>query len=123
MDINLLNRDEAAQLRDLVSSVNKVALLCHINADGDALGSTLTWARYLEQQGKEATIIVPDMYPDFLQWMPGANKIRRAVLPLRREKLHLVLRITVAVAGEKISLSAHYRPRGGAGVRHDYNVI
>ena len=77
MDINLLNRDEAAQLRDLVSSVNKVALLCHINADGDALGSTLTWARYLEQQGKEATVIVPDMYPDFLQWMPGTNKILR----------------------------------------------
>ena len=77
MDINLLNRDEAAQLRDLVSSVNKVALLCHVNADGDALGSTLTWARYLEQQGKEATVIVPDMYPDFLQWMPGSERIVR----------------------------------------------
>lgn len=77
MDINLLNNNEVAQLRDLVLSVKDVAIFCHINADGDALGSTLTWARYLEQQGKNATVIVPDMYPDFLQWMPGTNKVIR----------------------------------------------
>lgn len=77
MDINLLNNNEAAQLRDLVSSVNNVVIFCHINADGDALGSTLTWARYLEQQGKAVTVIVPDMYPDFLQWLPGTNNVLR----------------------------------------------
>ncbi len=77
MDINLLNNNEVAQLRDLVSSVNNVALFCHINADGDALGSALTWASYLEQQGKNATVIVPDLYPDFLQWIPGTNRLLR----------------------------------------------
>lgn len=77
MNINLLNNDEVAQLRDLVLSVNNVVLLCHINADGDALGSMLTWARYLEQQGKNVTVIVPDLYPDFLQWLPGTNKMLR----------------------------------------------
>ncbi len=77
MNINLLNNDEVAQLRDLVLSVNNVAIFCHINADGDALGSMLTWARYLEQQGKNVTVIVPDLYPDFLQWLPGSNKMLR----------------------------------------------
>lgn len=77
MNINILKDNEVAQLRDLISSVNKVVLFGHINADGDALGSTLTWAEYLRQQGKEATVVVPDMYPDFLQWMPGAQKVLR----------------------------------------------
>ncbi len=77
MDINLLDNNEAAQLRDLVSSVNDITIFCHINADGDALGASLTWARYLEQQGKNVTVIVPDMYPDFLQWLPETNKILR----------------------------------------------
>jgi len=77
MNINLLNNDEVAQLRDLVLSVKDVVIVCHINADGDALGSSLTWAGFLEQQGKKVTVIVPDMYPDFLQWLPGTNKILR----------------------------------------------
>lgn len=77
MNINILNDNEVAQLRDLVSSANKIAIFGHVNADGDALGSTLTWAEYLRQQGKDATVVVPDMFPDFLQWMPGAQKAVR----------------------------------------------
>lgn len=77
MNINLLKGDETAQLRSLIANSNKVAIVCHINADGDALGSSLAWAAYLKQQGKEATVIVPDMYPDFLQWLPGAQQSLR----------------------------------------------
>ena len=77
MNINLLNEDEVAQLRRLIESSNKIALVCHMNADGDALGSSLAWAEYLRQQGKEAQLIVPDMFPDFLQWLPGLQKSLR----------------------------------------------
>ena len=49
----------------------------HSKPDGDALGSVLAWAEYLKQQGKNVTVIVPDMYPDFLQWMPGAQSVIR----------------------------------------------
>ena len=77
MDINLLTDDEADRLRSLIASSTKVALVCHMNADGDALGSSLSWAEYLRQQGKEATVIVPDMYPDYLQWIPGTQQSLR----------------------------------------------
>lgn len=77
MEINILKDNEVAQLRGLVSSANKIVIFGHVNADGDALGSTLTWAEYLRQQGKDATVVVPDMYPDFLQWMPGAQRVTR----------------------------------------------
>lgn len=77
MNINILKDNEVARLRDLISCSRKIVIVCHANADGDAIGSTLTWAAYLRQQGKEATVIVPDMYPDFLQWMPGTQGIVR----------------------------------------------
>lgn len=64
-------------MRDLISSVNNIALCCHMNADGDALGSMQAWGAYLRQQGKNVTIIAPDMFPDFLQWLPGNQNIIR----------------------------------------------
>lgn len=77
MDINLLNNNEAAQLRDLINNSTSIVLVCHINADGDALGSMLTWGEYLRQQGKEVTMVAPDQYPDFLHWLPGQQGIMR----------------------------------------------
>ena len=77
MTIDLLTQDEVTQLRDLVSTSTHIVNICHTNADGDALGSVLSWAEYLRQQGKQVTVIVPDMYPDFLQWLPGTQDIIR----------------------------------------------
>lgn len=77
MDINILKEDEVAKLRDLISSVNNIVVVCHVNADGDALGSSQTWASYLRQQGKNVTVVAPDQYPDFLHWMPGNQEIMR----------------------------------------------
>lgn len=61
-------------MRSLIANSKNAAIVCHVNADGDALGSSLTWAAYLRQQGLDATIIVPDMYPDSLQWLPGLQQ-------------------------------------------------
>ena len=77
MNINLLSDNEVSALSNLIASSNNIAIFCHVNADGDAIGSTLAWAEYLRQQGKKATVIVPDQYPDFLQWMPGTQSIVR----------------------------------------------
>jgi len=77
MNIDLLTNDEVASLRSLVNNSTNIVNICHTNADGDALGSVLAWAEYLKQQGKNVTVIVPDMYPDFLQWLPGAQSIVR----------------------------------------------
>ena len=77
MSIDLLTTDEATKLRNLINTSNNIVIVCHTNADGDALGSTLTWAEYLRQQGKEAVVIVPDLFPDFLKWMPGMNNVVR----------------------------------------------
>ena len=66
MKLNLVSEAELSQLRDIVAGAERVLVLGHTNPDGDAMGSTMTWAEYLRQQGKEATVVVPDMFPDFL---------------------------------------------------------
>lgn len=77
MNIDLLNDTELEQLRNLINSSDKIALCCHRSPDGDAIGSMLGWAEYLYECGKVPVMIIPDAYPDFLQWMPGTERILR----------------------------------------------
>ena len=77
MEINLLSEEEIATLRENISNSNRIVICSHKSPDGDALGSSLAWAEYLRTQGKEPNIIVPDAYPDFLQWLPGSERIIR----------------------------------------------
>ena len=77
MNINILNDNQLAQLSQLISDAQTIIITCHQNADGDAIGSSLGWAEYLRTQGKEPTVIVPDQYPDFLQWLPKTEQIIR----------------------------------------------
>jgi len=54
---------------------NRVVICAHVNPDGDAIGSSLALKHYLERKGKQATIVIPNAFPDFLKWMPGADTI------------------------------------------------
>ena len=64
-------------LRKWTDRAEKVVIVSHVSPDGDAIGSSLGWADYLRSQGKDPVVIVPDQYPDFLQWLPGTEKIVR----------------------------------------------
>mgnify|MGYP002859684702 CR=1 FL=1 len=62
----------------MVRESDTIICVCHQNPDGDALGSCLGWAEVLRTHfGKEPQVIVPDQYPDFLQWLPNSEKIIR----------------------------------------------
>ncbi len=77
MDINVMNKKEAATLQELIAASQHIVICCHRSPDGDAMGSSLAWQRYLLSLGKDAVVCVPDLYPDFLQWLPGAHNIVR----------------------------------------------
>ena len=74
---NIFCEADIEQLKQVIAEGNMFVLTCHAGPDGDALGSTLGMAHYLTALGKEATVIVPDAYPDFLAWMPGSQEIVR----------------------------------------------
>ncbi|MCR4853598.1 MAG: DHH family phosphoesterase [Prevotella sp.] len=77
MNINLLNDSDLEQLRQLIAESQRIVLCCHQNPDGDAIGSMLGWGEYLRSLGKEPLMVAPDMFPDFLQWLPNSEKLVR----------------------------------------------
>jgi bifunctional oligoribonuclease and PAP phosphatase NrnA len=78
MNIDILNGEQSRLLLSILSESRHVAVVCHKSPDGDALGSSLAWAGFLRSKyGVDATVIVPDAYPDFLQWLPESQTIVR----------------------------------------------
>jgi len=75
---DIMTPEQCKLLRTLISESESIVCTCHINPDGDALGACLGWTEVLRKEfGKQAQIIIPDQYPDYLQWMPGTDKIIR----------------------------------------------
>ena len=54
---------------------DKIVIVAHVAPDGDAVGSSLGLWHFLNTQDKDATVIVPNAFPDFLKWMPGSKDI------------------------------------------------
>ena len=75
--MNLLTAEQQTKFKELIDKSDNIVITCHRNPDGDALGSSMAMAAYLKQLGKEATVVIPDAYPDFLQWMPGSQELVR----------------------------------------------
>ena len=62
-------------IKELLSTKKKILITSHSNPDGDALGSGLAMMHFLNQFGHEINFMVPNLFPDFLSWMPGQENI------------------------------------------------
>ena len=91
MDINILTDDQLAQLSQLISNSQNIIVTGHRSPDGDAIGSCLGMAEFLRSRDKDPVVIVPDQYPDFLQWMPNSEKIVR--YDKHKEKCDMLFKI------------------------------
>ena len=75
---DLITAEQQTLLIQLIEQSENIICVCHQNPDGDALGASLAWAEYLRvAHGKRAQVLVPDQYPDYLQWLPNSDKIIR----------------------------------------------
>ena len=86
-----MTEGECSMLRSLIADAETIVLCCHQNPDGDAMGSMLGWGAVLQQMGKEPLMVVPDQYPDYLQWLPNTEKVVR--YDKRKEFVDTVLKI------------------------------
>ena len=57
----------------VIQSPKRFVLACHVNPDGDAIGSVLAMAEFLERKGHQVKMVVANDFPEFLHWMPGAE--------------------------------------------------
>ena len=63
------------QIKNLLSKDSRIAIVTHVNPDGDALGSSLALYHYFTENGYNITPIVPNGYPDYLHHMQGDKAI------------------------------------------------
>ena len=71
----IIKEDSIVQSRRFIDNANKILLTGHISPDGDSLGATLGLYHLLKQLGKDVTVMVPNRYPSFFNWMPGIDKV------------------------------------------------
>ncbi|MDB4678298.1 DHH family phosphoesterase [bacterium] len=70
-----MSKTDFTELKELLSTPKKIAIVAHKSPDGDAIGSSLGLYHYLINKGHEVEVVMPNDYPVFLKWMPGNDKI------------------------------------------------
>lgn len=73
----ILTEQQRALWQSLLTAAHHIVITCHRGPDGDAIGSTTALASWLRRHYPEADIhiIAPNIFPDFLHWIPGAEDI------------------------------------------------
>lgn len=63
------------KILSLIQKSQSISILSHHNPDADAVGSSLSLYLLLKKLRKKVKVILPNSFPDFLNWMPDTNKI------------------------------------------------
>lgn len=73
-----------APLKKFLAKPKRIAIVTHWSPDGDAIGSSLGLWKYLKKTGHDATVVVPNEYPEFLHWMYGHKQVVDAMKKKKR---------------------------------------
>lgn len=71
----IIEQEKVTQFSMWLLHLHKIVIIAHEAPDGDAIGSSLGLAHFLETFGKRVTIVVPNIFPAFLKWLPGSKEI------------------------------------------------
>ncbi len=72
---SLVSEKQLADLKMLLDKAQKIVLTCHVSPDGDAMGALTALLSVLKHQNKEVFAITPNIFPDFLNWLPGVAEV------------------------------------------------
>ncbi|MEF9986643.1 MAG: bifunctional oligoribonuclease/PAP phosphatase NrnA [Bacteroidales bacterium] len=67
--------EKVEELGRLIADSECIALIGHVNPDGDSIGSLIGLSSYLQGLGKQIMPIVPNNYPFFLKFIDSEEKI------------------------------------------------
>ena len=77
-----LDKALVARAAELIAQAQRIVIVTHMGPDGDAMGSSLGMYHFVSCQPsavslqRSVTVIVPNAYPGFLAWMPGAEQVK-----------------------------------------------
>ena len=70
-----MTNEDISQLKELLSTPQKIVIVPHKGPDGDAMGSSLALKILFEERGHRVKTIAPNDFPDFLNWMPYSEEV------------------------------------------------
>jgi len=70
-----MNRIELSEMVCRIESAHCAAILCHVNPDGDALGSAYALKEMIESQGKQAFVLCADPVPARLAFLFTEDRV------------------------------------------------
>lgn len=79
-----------------LQAASSVAIIAHVNPDGDTIGSCLALQQGLLQLGKTAQVFCADKVPDSLMMLTGADQVR--VKPAEGEAFDAAMAVDVSDA-------------------------
>ena len=59
----------------LAEKKQQIIITSHRSPDGDSIGSSLALYHYLVKKGHEVNVVIPDVFPNFISWLPGTSDI------------------------------------------------
>ena len=68
-------------MKELIEKAKHIVIFTHVAPDGDAMGSSLALWHFVQGERlkvkgeRDVTVIVPNAFPAFFNWMPGAEQI------------------------------------------------
>ncbi|MCB9255795.1 MAG: bifunctional oligoribonuclease/PAP phosphatase NrnA [Chitinophagales bacterium] len=64
---NILNR---------IKQAKSIVITSHVSPDGDAIGSSLAMYHFIASWNSKVEVLVPNDFPNFLNWLEGSENIR-----------------------------------------------
>jgi phosphoesterase RecJ-like protein len=84
-----LNKETLQSFIKILTDSRRIAIVSHVNPDGDAIGSSMALSRVLHNMGKNVDVVIPNDFPDFLSWVEGSNEVIN--FEAEREKAETVI--------------------------------
>ncbi|MDL2244031.1 bifunctional oligoribonuclease/PAP phosphatase NrnA [Parabacteroides sp. OttesenSCG-928-J18] len=76
MITKILPEEKIQKTHKYIEKGNSFVIVSHVSPDGDSLGSSLALYHFLLNYGKDnVSVIVPNEFPSFYNWMPGRKEI------------------------------------------------
>lgn len=79
-----LDKEQVQRAAEMLAKAQKIVILTHVAPDGDAMGSALALWHFCKDERmkgermkgeRSVTVIVPNAFPAFFNWMPGVEQI------------------------------------------------
>jgi phosphoesterase RecJ-like protein len=70
-----MQKDSFLKFKNIIKNSENIVITSHWSPDGDAMGSSLALYNYLLMLNKNVKVIVPNPYPEFLNWLPGHKQV------------------------------------------------